>query len=163
MYGQALHSRQVQSDTVLADTRGEQYLFKKDMVVMMPSGVSHTTPAAWGPNAGEFDAARFINWPETTTREQRAAFMPFGGGKHLCRGRNFATAEILGIVAALCLGTDIVQKRGRSAQRLVVPESVPAALGQAISKPKGHAKSEGLEVDIYVREGFEQVNWCFDS
>ncbi|WDK20959.1 prostacyclin synthase [Colletotrichum graminicola] len=162
IYGQALHSRRVHSDTVFTDTQGQEYLFKKGVDVMMPSGVSHTTPRAWGPNAEEFHAARFMNWPQNASREQRAAYMPFGGGKHLCPGRNFATAEILGFMAALCLGTD-VQGPDRSETTLMVPGSSPAVLGQAISKPIDFAKGEGLGVKIRKREEFEYVKWRFQG
>ncbi|TDZ37779.1 7-alpha-hydroxycholest-4-en-3-one 12-alpha-hydroxylase [Colletotrichum trifolii] len=162
IYGQPLHSRRALSDTVLTDTRGEQYLFKKGVDVMMPSGVSHTMPDVWGSNAGDFDASRFMNWPDNASREQRAAYMPFGGGKHLCPGRNFATAEILGFVAALILGTDIEAPEG-TGNELTVPQSSSAVLGQAISKPRGYANREGLGARIRKRVGFERVKWRFSS
>ncbi|TDZ14056.1 7-alpha-hydroxycholest-4-en-3-one 12-alpha-hydroxylase [Colletotrichum spinosum] len=162
IYGQPLHSRRVLSDTVLTDTQGEQYLLKKGVDVMMPSGVSHTMPDVWGSNAGQFDAARFMNWPDNASREQRAAYMPFGGGKHLCPGRNFATAEILGFVAALILGTDIEAPEG-TANELTVPQPSSAVLGQAISKPRGYANCEGLGARIRKRVGFERVKWRFSS
>lgn len=40
-------------------------------------------------------------------RQRKAAFFPFGGGLHLCPGRNFAFAEILGLMSVLVTGFDI--------------------------------------------------------
>ncbi|KAK1623163.1 prostacyclin synthase [Colletotrichum phormii] len=162
VYGQALHSRRVLNDVVLTDPRGNQYLFKGGVDVMMPSGVANIMPGIWGADAGDFKATRFMSWPENATPDQRAAYVPFGGGKHLCPGRNFATVEILGFVAALVLGTEI-KGHGGPGKTVKVPDSAPAILGQAISKPKAHVTNECSEVTIQRREGFEYVEWKFCS
>jgi len=49
---------------------------------------------------------------------RKAGYIPFGGGKHLCPGRNIAFAEILGTLAALLLGFEV---RGTDGGLIQVP------------------------------------------
>jgi len=87
----------------------------------MPSGPSHLSTEIWGPEAEVFDFIRFMRLEEKVQayektgleeREQRRAYFPFRGRKHLHPRRFFAFIEILGILTALFLGFDVVAKDG---------------------------------------------------
>jgi len=112
-------TRLVTADTTLSDGK-KTYLLKQGSILQMPAGPIHRSPAIWGPDAALFEPARFLHKTpsyaprgasapirkDETEQErlQRLAFLPFGGGKHLCPGRMFAFAEILALAAALCRG-----------------------------------------------------------
>jgi cytochrome P450 len=124
-----LTNRQMGTRTVVEDTYltytpsaedgGEPttYLLKKGVNIQMPSKMTNYETAVWGTDAHSFDPKRFITTREKE-RQQKRAFNPFGGGKHLCPGRHFAYAEILGTVAALVLGFEIETPEGG---RVTVP------------------------------------------
>jgi hypothetical protein len=90
-------------------------------------------------------------------KQQRRAYNPFGGGKHLCPGRHFAFAEILGTVAMLLLGFDIVAPEGMS---LTVPKR-RYRLGEGVAKPDGR-QGEAMDVRVRRKQGWEKVKWTFD-
>ncbi|TVY81776.1 25-hydroxycholesterol 7-alpha-hydroxylase [Lachnellula suecica] len=158
-------TRRVMADTTITDGQ-TTYLLKEGVDLQMPSGVNHMSPSNWGPNAAEFDARRFIqseDGPKTEKEKadektQRRAYYPFGGGKHLCPGRNFAFAEILGTVAALVLGFDVL---GTDGKVLMVPKIGRANMAEAVVKPTG----EGAEMGAVFtkRKGWEDVTWDFKS
>jgi cytochrome P450 len=172
-------TRFIQADTIL--TAGDRpYLLKKGAVVQLPAGFMHKVPSTWGPNAQAFDPRRFLKpssitsnrapaIPESSTpedkrvqKERRAAFMPFGGGKHLCPGRHFAFAEILGMVAAMVIGFQILDKDDdNGGGRLKVPQESMASkkFGEATGKPRGGAEKIGAK--IVRREGMEGVRFGF--
>lgn len=57
--------------------------------------------------------------PETeadakVARKRKQAFIPFGGGKHLCPGQHFAFAENLGFLAAVVLGFRLEGLKGEN-------------------------------------------------
>jgi cytochrome P450 len=138
-YQQTLRLQNVQTgtrvameDTVLtytpshiANSAPVEYLIPKGAMVQMPSGVLHKDTKTWGSDALEFNPRRFLKNKTSDVesnqqeKQQRRAYNPFGGGKHLCPGRHFAFAEILATVAMLLLGFDIVAPEGMS---LTVPE-----------------------------------------
>ncbi|KAE9365750.1 cytochrome P450 [Stipitochalara longipes BDJ] len=157
-------SRRVMADTLLSDGKRD-YLLLAGCDVQIPAGVPHLNPSAWGSDASSFDAKRFLTPEErgdnsakarTEDREQKKSYFPFGGGKHLCPGRNFAFAEILGAVAVLVAGFEVTD--GES-ERIRVPVLGRGRLGDAIAKPKG----AGLEMGAKItrRKGWEDVVWRF--
>jgi hypothetical protein len=151
-------TRRAIADTVISDGKNS-YLLRKGSDVQMPSGVSQMSPAIWGPNASSFDARRFLKREEKFTendKEQKRAYFPFGGGKHLCPGRNFAFAEILGAVALVLLGFDLEAPGGGA---IVVPKLGRAKLGEGVAKPTG----DGLKTGAILkrRKGWEDVTWKF--
>lgn len=157
-----LGTRRVMADTTISDGKST-YLLRKGWDVNMPSGVSHLSTGSWGPNAASFDARRFMKLDAKGTmsekaKEEKRAYIPFGGGKHLCPGRNFAFAEILGFVAALLMGFDVKAKDGGLIE---VPEIRRAKLGEAVSKPFG--KGLAMGANITRRQGWEDVVWQFTT
>lgn len=85
------------------------------------------------------------------------AFFPFGGGKHICPGRHFATAEIEGLVVALVLGFEIRDADGVSPYR--IPRRTEPVINHGIGKP---APGESLRCRFVRREGWEDIVWKVD-
>ncbi|KAG4420303.1 hypothetical protein IFR04_006590 [Cadophora malorum] len=157
-----LGTRRVMEDTTISDGK-TTYLLRKGWDVNMPSGVSHLHPGSWGPNASSFDARRFMKIEakgaaSEKEKEEKRAYIPFGGGKHLCPGRNFAFAEILGFAAALVMGFDVEKDDGGLIE---VPDIRRASLGEAVSKPFGKGLAMGAK--ITRREGWGDVSWHFTT
>ncbi|TGO74521.1 hypothetical protein BELL_0275g00060 [Botrytis elliptica] len=148
--------RSVTQDVILtSSTSQSSFLLKAGNVIQLPSGVTHNSPSIWGPDVNSFNPFRFL--PSTIAKlgkEQKKlqtqGYFPFGGGKHLCPGRHFATTEILSLVAAIIMGFDIY---GSS-----VPDRAFQKLGTAVRKPKND-----VEVNIKRRKGWENVKWRFNA
>ena len=157
-------ARRVISDTNISDGK-KSYLLKAPFDVQMPAAIPHLSRDTWGPDADKWDLRRFLT-PEDkgltsdsakeADRQQKKAYLPFGGGKHLCPGRNFAFAEILGTVAVLLLGFDIKNIDGGL---IVVPKMTTAILGEGVCKPTGCDLEMGAR--ITRRKGWEDVEWKF--
>jgi len=159
-------TRRVMADTTISDGKST-YLLRKGADVQMPAGVNHLSSANWGTNASDFDARRFLQ-PEAKGlmnekakeefKTQKRAFYPFGGGKHLCPGRNFAFAENLGTIAILVLGFDIL---GSDGGLLKVPKIGRANLAEAVVKPDADGSKIGAK--FTRRKGWEEVVWKFHT
>jgi cytochrome P450 len=89
-------------------------------------------------------------------KDKMKAYHPFGGGKHLCPGRNIAFAPCLGVVAVLLLGFEVKSIDNELVQ---VPDIRSVKFGEAVVKPFG----EGLEMGALItrRKGWEKVMWKF--
>ncbi len=121
---------------------------------MWSSIVAHGMPDVWGADASSFNPSRFLHEQDKDTeRRRRAAYTPFGGGGHLCPGRNFAYAEILGLIGALVLGYEI---EGLQAEKIKMGPRVMAA---AIPQPTKNG--DGGPVTIRRKKGWEDVEWSF--
>ncbi|GJN84415.1 hypothetical protein PLIIFM63780_007971 [Purpureocillium lilacinum] len=150
--------RRVTSDISLTAADGKTYVLKEGVDVQMPAGVTHGDTNIWGPDAGEFRAERFLpearvsgaQTPPRSSRAERcrkAAFFPFGGGKHLCPGRNLAFEEIMGFMALMLLRMDLEPMGMRfedikmEGARLTAPSCKPvnngAGLGARLKKRDG--------------------------
>ncbi len=82
-------------------------------MLLIPAPVQHTSVAAWGDDANEFDHLRFARKPGPgQKRPNKVAFRAFGGGFVLCPGRHFASTEIMALSALLALQFDIVPAGG---------------------------------------------------
>lgn len=139
-------------DTLVSD--GERtYALKKGKVVMLRIPAMHRTSQMWGSAVESFDSERFLR-PETE-RARKKAFSPFGGGKHLCPGRNFASAEILGVALAMALGFEITDPQG---DRMRFPDLMATQLTHIFGRPK---KGEDLRARITRRQGWENLRWKF--
>lgn len=129
-------------------------MLKKGVDIMWSAKVAHEMSDVWGTDALDFNPERFLGEVgKDTEKKRRAAYMPFGGGAHLCPGRNFAFAEILGLISALVLGYEIV---GLQAEKIKMG---PRVLASAIPKPT--EDGDGGPVTLKRREGWEDVEWSF--
>lgn len=134
-------------------------MLRKGNDVMWSSKVAHEMAEAWGPDAGEFDPERFVGTAggaqadKEAEKRRRAAYMPFGGGSHLCPGRNFASAEALGLVSALVVGYEVEGLRAGEVRM------GPRELASAMPKPA--ADGDGGAVTIRRRRGWDEVQWSF--
>jgi cytochrome P450 len=116
----------------------------------------------WGSNKHDFNPERFLDWDDhKASRDRRLVYMPFGGGRHLCPGRNLARAEILGIVSMLILSFEIEDGAcPRQLQRpIIVPKLAPAKLGQGVGKPVYHEAGGALPVRFRKRKELQRVSW----
>ena len=142
------------------------YSLRKGSMVQIASGVIHMEEAIWGPDARNFNPARFIS---TTTNEQSlsldvehgagplpkvpsAAYRGFGGGSVICPGRHFAQNEILGFVALCIHSLDIVDAETRDVFALPLrdDERIPLSVMKPVKEPR---------VLIKRKEGEESVMW----
>ncbi|KAM5347244.1 hypothetical protein ACJ41O_010249 [Fusarium nematophilum] len=153
--------RRLTADMTVSGPDGKAYLLKKGTDLQLPAGVMHHEQAVWGGDADEFNPERFLpaTQKERTLDEERrrkAAYFPFGGGRHLCPGRNFAFAEILGFMSVLLLGFDI-EPVGMSfgAVKMLGPQLASGAV-----RPERYGK--GLGGRITRRRGWEDVEWRFE-
>lgn len=111
LYVDALVTRELKEDLTLPLDDGQrQVLLGKDSIVMAPSWLGQRDESLWvDPPCHQFCAERFLKMdPETgktvfTTSGTNGKFFPFGGGKTICPGRNFAKQEILASVALMLM------------------------------------------------------------
>ncbi|KAJ0311225.1 hypothetical protein COL516b_001930 [Colletotrichum fioriniae] len=155
-------TRRVVEDTLISYTPSgdggdtKTYLLKKGANIQIPAIITNFGPDAWGENAHEFNPRRFMTADRERERAQNRAFNPFGGGKHLCPGRFFADAEILGAMAALLLGFEIETPAG---DRIEVPQ-INNNLAEAVGKPLTSVQ-ENMLARIRRRPGWEDVEWAY--
>ncbi|KAH7311472.1 cytochrome P450 [Stachybotrys elegans] len=143
-------NRRVMADTDISDGR-LTYTLRKGQNLQVPVGVLHKSRSIWGDDADEFVPDRFLDDEEIQTLP--SGFLPFGGGKHICPGRNFASGEILGCAALLLLSYDMTAVDGGPVK---VPETAEAWPTAAINKP---APDEDVGVLMKRRKGWEKVDW----
>lgn len=150
--------RRIMQDMTITGADGQSYLLKKGVDLQLPAGVTHHDRSAWGQDFDEFDAERFLQkaGDAETERRRKAAYFPFGGGRHLCPGRNFAFAEILGFKAVLVLGFDVEPLGMRFGEM----KMLGGQLASGTVRPEKHGK--GLGGKITRRSGWENVDWRFE-
>ena len=140
--------RIVTEDTVLAD----QYLLKKDSMVLIPNNVIDASISIWGPTAGETDFYRFMRKADATKDEKipTNSYRSFGQPPNLCPGRHFASTEIMATLAVLIMRFDFTPKLGRW-------ETPPSyfAIFAIIMPPK-----KDIDVSITVRQEW-RGRWSF--
>lgn len=165
--------RVANQDTTLAAAGDDAatYRIRKNAVVLLPSSLYSENPAVWGADAHVFEPGRWLKRGDADAgareesaaagpaakdaeRLQKKAFFPFGGGRHLCPGRHFASAEILGMVALVVAGFDVV--RAEDEGPLQVPPRESRFFGEVVPKPVGR-----YDVLIKRREEFEGLKWEF--
>ncbi|KAI6779924.1 uncharacterized protein J7T54_000224 [Emericellopsis cladophorae] len=155
-------NRRVVQDTTIKDRDGRSYLLKKGGHVRMPAGVLHALEAAWGPDADEFRPERFLDTglSKEEAKIRRVSHTPFGGGAHMCPGRNFATAEILGFVVSLLVGYQVAPADG-DWSKFQVPPMAPCPVATSVCKPLDERAMFGAHVTR--RGGWESAKWVFTS
>jgi cytochrome P450 len=72
------------------------YRIPAGSVVAISPYYTHRHPGFW-PNPEGFDPERFT--PEESAARPKYAYVPFGGGPHLCIGNNFALTEMVVVIA----------------------------------------------------------------
>jgi cytochrome P450 len=157
-------TRVVVQDAVLSDRSGREYLLKKGNMVQLVLGAGHSMDEYWGEGVHEFEPERFLaprkgdgDDGPGSARAMRTAFQPFGGGAHLCPGRNFAFAEMMAVMATLLLAYDIEPLEG---DKWELPGFATRSVIDAVTKPAKHG--EGLGVRIRRRQGWEGVQWKYE-
>ncbi|KAH6970552.1 cytochrome P450 [Ilyonectria sp. MPI-CAGE-AT-0026] len=160
-------TRTVVQDTILSNGKGNSYLLRKDNVVQMSIGTSHSIEEFWGPDVEDFNPERFLSHANGKGDSRsdgpgsqkliKAAFQPFGGGLHLCPGRHFAYAEMMAVISTILLGFE-VEPLGGGEWKL--PGWATWSLIDAVTKPKGQGKGSGAQ--IKRREGWEGVRWKYE-
>ena len=149
LIGAISSSKAVLADTILAD----RYLLRKDGLVQIPGGVIHADKAVWGADAADFNPRRFID-VRNAEAKMNGAYRVFGGGVTMCPGRHFARTEIVAFVGMLTTAFDVSTTSGAG---LKVPEQ-EIGFGISVRKPLSD-----VEVELKWREGFEGVEWVFET
>ncbi|KZL75264.1 prostacyclin synthase [Colletotrichum tofieldiae] len=162
---QGMGNRRVMEDTTISDGNGRSYLLKKGCNVQVSAQVMHRLEKSWGPDNASFVPDRFVvkNGKENADSEKmkRASFIAFGGGRHLCPGRNFAFAENLGFVASLLAGFDVSPLDEKMTKTDTVPKAAACSMTNAVVKPLDNG--EGYGVRVRRREGWHNVKWRYIS
>lgn len=168
--------RRLLEDTTVTDLHGRQYLLKKDYNIQIPAAVAHHNKEAWGEDIATFRPERHVTAfkPERLmqaddddgtgvgktageARAQRAAYIPYGGGKHLCPGRQFAYTEVVGLLVMLIKGFEL-EPVGSS---LPVHKGTKPSRLNAINRPPNDG--EGSTVKLSRRKGWEKTMWSFKA
>ncbi|KAI0513191.1 cytochrome P450 [Xylaria bambusicola] len=110
-----IHSTNASGRVVLDDTLiDDEYLLKKDAILLIPSADLHSNQSIWGSNATALDPRRFMNQREPTGKQKvpACAYRAFGSGASVCPGRHFAMNEILSILVVMVLKYDMSPVQG---------------------------------------------------
>jgi cytochrome P450 len=118
-------------------------------------GVGHGSGEYWGEDADVFRPERFLEGGDS--KAPRPGFQPFGGGMHLCPGRQFAFSEMVAVVATLLLGFDVEPLEGTEWK---LPEFGTPSMIDAVTKPVKNG--EGFGVKLTQRPGWEGVRWEYE-
>ncbi|KAF1923473.1 cytochrome P450 [Didymella exigua CBS 183.55] len=153
-------NRRIMQDMTITYQDGQSYLLKKGVDIQLPAGFTHRHTTSWGPDAEQFRTDLFLASTSKVIgadRTRKVAYMPFGGGRHLCPGRTFAFAEIIGCAAVMLLGFDVeATGMGFEDTQMRGPR-----FSSSTVKPVGSDK--GLGAMIKHREEFASVAWKFYS
>lgn len=115
------------------DVEFNGFLIPKNTQVGISTMGTHRNAETW-PNPDAFDPMRFEN--ENVRARHRFAWIPFGGGAHMCIGLHFAYMQAKAIMTHLLPHYDIVLPEGYSTTFQIMP----------LIKPK-----DGLPVTIEAR------------
>lgn len=151
MYIHNVGNRRVMEDTTIRSHEGREYLLKKGTNVQWSTSLTHLMGSVWGEDGWTYKPERFFQVSAQDERRRRGANLPFGGGKHLCPGRNFALAENLGFIGVLALGFDV--------EGVQVPKSEDPTMGLGARKPVWASENRGCRIER--RKGWEDITWRF--
>ncbi|KAI1298850.1 cytochrome P450 [Xylaria venustula] len=140
-YGIGISTRLVLEDTMIDN----QFLVKKGGIVLIPGAGLHKLRSAWGEQADQFCARRFMQDSGKKGRGyDPVAFRAFGGGTTLCPGRHFAATEILAFASLIILRFN-AQPTGNGEWR--PPTTEKTALGTTIRQP-----DYGIEIELQAHD-----------
>ncbi|KAL2015754.1 hypothetical protein VTK56DRAFT_4864 [Thermocarpiscus australiensis] len=177
-------TRLVKSPTTLPSppagkSPGKPYHLTANAILQISGGTLHADPRIWGPDAASFNPLRFHGSSSTSTKGTEtekdrsstssrrshnsinnnnnthpAAFRAFGGGKTLCPGRHFATAEIQALVALLVTRFDIAGGGNEPGRRteIEIPAKEDGVMPVHVLEPKRE-----VMVRVRSREGTGSV------
>lgn len=132
--------RKVQTDTVLGD-----YHLKRGNWIQIPHQPVHHDSRIWGTDPLQYNPDRFLG--KTLPSNSLSAW---GTAPHLCPARQFASTEIMVLIALLVLRVEIVPIGGSGWRKLKVRPFEAAT----IPPP-----AQELEVEIRPREGWNEGLW----
>ncbi|KAI1466125.1 cytochrome P450 [Daldinia caldariorum] len=167
--------RRVLEDTQVSEGAGEAkrtYLLKKGTAIFLASGPSHRNEQIWGETSDEFRLDRlqesavdraYQNGQEKArqvVRSRNKAYFPFGGGKELCPGRNFAASEALSTLLVMVLGFDMFTPDGTP---LKIPPFSPPKMTASVARPHKNAdlRANIKRRNIVFLETSKQANYLF--
>jgi cytochrome P450 len=147
-HSSVINIKQVQHNTTLA----EQYLLKKNAIVMIPGQSIHHEKDIWGPEADEFNHLRFLKGDNKRKLSNTSSFRPFGAGATMCPGRHFSSNIILSLAAMVVLQYNIVPVEGKWR----APTKRNADIWNAMPKPDWD-----VDVNILKLVHDQEVDWKF--
>ncbi|KAL4965792.1 cytochrome P450 [Aspergillus stella-maris] len=135
---------------VVQDAEVGGYMLKKGAMVQIPLQVINNNVDHWGDEAEMFEPRRFVKEAGKKVPDD-SGYRSFGGGKHLCPGRWFATNEILAVVA---LFISRYEMRPANGGEWVLPTTVKSNPATQVAQPDFE-----LDMEVRNRPGFEQYTW----
>ncbi|KAK1983708.1 cytochrome P450 [Colletotrichum cereale] len=144
--------RRVMQDTVLSNG-SHSYLLKEGYFVHVPMSVVHVDPGQWGSDAENFVGSRFVGKGMEVPKQEKKMYFPFGGGRHACPGRHFASAESWGFLVILLMGFEVTNAEGG---RIRVPQPKLPNMTTSIWRPLA---GEDLRARLSRRQDWEDVVW----
>lgn len=151
--------RRIMEDVTVKRGDEEAFLLKKGVDVQIPVGIFHRSQAIWGDDVLEFRPERFMESIFASDNAKKSAYMPFGGGRHLCPGRDFAFAELMAFTSTLVVGYNF--EPIRSAPRFEGIGRKQANFSSALVSPVKNG--EGLGIKLTRRKGWENTTWKYTA
>jgi cytochrome P450 len=145
-----INIKKVHHDTTLAN----QYLLKKDAIIMIPGTAVHHDTEIWGASATSFDHRRFATPEGQRKLGSTLAYRPFGAGATMCPGRHFSTNVILSFAAMVLLQFDVESASKDGMWNM--PSKWNADMWNAMPRP-----DSDIPVRVTPRKEMEVVNWKF--
>lgn len=118
----------------LRDVEFKGIRIPKGTIVSISPVMTHNLADVWG-NPQEWDPMRFT--PERAAGRHRFAWVPFGGGAHMCLGLHFAYMQAKIIMAHLLPHFDIVVPEGYKTRFQILPLIKPVDGLPVTLKPVG--------------------------
>lgn len=141
----ALSARKVVAPTFVGGK-----VLRSNSTILIPVRQLHINQSAFGPDADQFNTARFLENPKL---HKSPCFKPFGGGANHCRGRFLAKVEVFAFIACIINRFDVeisppVLKRTafRSAQPFPMIDMLTPALGI-----NGPVKGSDVYINLRLR------------
>jgi cytochrome P450 len=144
--------RVILKDTLLED----QYLLKRDSILLISSAELHSDASVWGPSSKDFNPRRFIMQQKPTSgvvKPPASTYRAFGNGAWVCPGRYLAVNEIMIVLVIIVLRYDLSPVQGP--YFWIMPKSRPHVTTSILTPV------EDIQVTITEREGYEQRLWKF--